>query len=116
MKLRCSMHRLLSMLGVGLLALVLCASAWAQGKPSDFPNYGTGSQVLSATPSTQGGAAAGFWNPAAFASMQMMEASFTWNDQHFVRGRLNNWGLFLGGSGIGFSVRRNDFVPGFTRS
>ncbi|HEY3295708.1 MAG TPA: S49 family peptidase [bacterium] len=103
------MQRFSAVLVACVLTLGLCLTALAQGNRSDFPNYGAGSEVLSATPSTQGGAAAGFWNPAAFAAMQKMEAAFSWNDQHFVRGRLNNWGLFLGGSGVGFSVRRNDF-------
>lgn len=104
------MQRSYLILAMCLLTLILCAAAQAQGNRSDFPNYGSGSEALTATPSTQGGSAAGFWNPAAFAAMREMEASFSWNDIHSRDvPSLNHWGLFLGGSGVGFSVRRNAF-------
>ena len=53
--------------------------------------------------------AAGFWNPAAFAAMRQFEASFGWNDRNVTDKRMDNWGLFLGGNGLGFTVKRNDF-------
>jgi protease-4 len=105
------MQRSSTVLALCLLTLGLCTMAMAQGTGrTDFPNYGLGSEALSATPSTQGGSAAGFWNPAAYAAMQKFEASFGWNDRFLVDGRLNNWGLFLGGGGVGFSIKHSDLL------
>ncbi|MFZ5433950.1 MAG: S49 family peptidase [Calditrichota bacterium] len=90
-----------------LLALFIAHGAMAQGNRSDLPNYGDGSQALTATPGTQGGAAAGFWNPAAWAAMREFEASFLWNDNNITSQRMDNWALFTGGHGIGFAMRHN---------
>ncbi|MBU1982850.1 S49 family peptidase, partial [bacterium] len=108
------MGKLLGSLFLAGLIAALGSAALAQGTPSDFPDYGDGSQALTATPGTQGGAAAGFWNPAAWAAMREWEATFLWNDRNVTPNRMDNWGLFLGGHGIGFAMRRNNyrFDPG----
>lgn len=96
---------------MSLLMIVLGASlASAQGRPGDFADYGSGSQALCGTPGTQGGAAAGFWNPAAWAAMRKWELSFLWNDRNVHDKRMDNWGLFVGGHGFGLAMRRNDLA------
>jgi protease IV len=92
------------------IVLLFASLASAQGRSSDFPDYASGSQALVATPGTQGGAAAGFWNPAAWAAMKEWELSFLWNDHNIRSNRMDNRGLFIGGDGIGFAMRRNDVL------
>ena len=96
---------------MSLFMIVIGASlASAQGRPGDFADYGSGSQALCGTPGTQGGAAAGFWNPAAWAAMRKWEFSFLWNDRNVHDKRLDNWGLFMGGHGFGLAMHRNDLA------
>ena len=96
---------------ISLFVIALAASlAWAQGRPTDFADYGSGSQALCGTPGTQGGAAAGFYNPAAWAAMRDWEFSFLWNDRNVHDKRMDNWGLFMGGHGFGLAMRRNDLA------
>lgn len=96
-----------------IVAAVLCligfSGALAQSVESDFPDYSAGSEVMTATPGTQGGATAGVWNPAAWAAMKGDEIAFSWNDRNINEHRMDNWGLYMGGHGLGFSMRRNDF-------
>jgi len=105
------MRKPLAAIAVVALAIFFeVITAFAQGTPSDFPNYGEGSPALTATPGTQGGAAAAFWNPAAWAAMREFEMSFLWNDRNVTPKRMDNWGLFLGGHGVGFAMRRNNYL------
>lgn len=90
--------------------LLITAGAFAQGAPGFLPSYGTGSQVITATPGTQGGAVAAAWNPAAWAAMRKWEISFLWNDRNVNDRRLDNWGLFMGGHGLGFAMQRNNVL------
>ncbi len=106
------MHRLPRLtIVLGLLG-ALAMFAQAQGVATEFPNYGEGSLGLAATPGTQGGAAAGFWNPAAWSAMDKWEMSLLWNDRDVHPKRMDNWGFALGGNGIGFAMRRNNFTYG----
>jgi protease-4 len=82
----------------------------AQGHRTDFADYGNSTLGLTATPGTQGGSQAGFWNPAAWGAMQEWEASLLWNDHNYNHKRMDNWSLALGTQGIGFVMRRNDFL------
>ena len=95
-----------------LVIVALGRQAFAQGGYADFPNYGYGSLGLCSTPGTQNGAAAGFWNPAAWAAMKKWELSFQWNDSNVVKNKLDNWGLAFGGDGFGFAVHRTNFSMG----
>lgn len=102
---------------IPLICILLLASiVFAQGRPTDFGDYGTGSQALCATPGTHGGAAAGFWNPAAWAAMKEWELSFLWNDRNVRDKHMDNWAIALGGEGIGFSMRRSNARESLTGS
>jgi hypothetical protein len=50
---------------VAVLSLIGFSGSFAQGVESDFPDYSAGSEVMTATPGTQGGSLGGLWNPAA---------------------------------------------------
>ena len=89
---------------------LLTLAAFAQGLPSDFPNYGYGSQALAATPGTYGGAPGAYWNPAGWAAMNGWEAAFAWNDRNLRNKTMDDWGLFLGGHGLGFAMQRNTLL------
>ena len=93
-----------------LVVLIFASLASAQGLSSDFPNYGLGSQALVSTPGTYGGGPGGYWNPAAWAAMRGWEASFAWNDRNIRDKSMDNWGLFLGGHGLGFAMQRNTIL------
>lgn len=95
--------------------LLTATALHAQYHPGYLPDYGRGAQVLTATPGTQGGAAAAAWNPAAWAAMRKWEVSFLWNDRNVNDNRLDNWGLFLGGNGVGFAMQRHN-VPWVLRT
>ena len=90
--------------------LISCTVASAQGLPSDFPNYGLNSQAIAATPGTYSGGAGAFWNPAAWAAMRGWESSFAWNDRNVVDKTMDDWGLFLGGHGLGFGMKRSSIA------
>ncbi|MBU0690675.1 S49 family peptidase, partial [bacterium] len=92
------------------LSLLLVSAVFAQEIETDFPDYSAASQVLTATPGTQGGALGAVWNPAAWAAMRGSEIAFSWNDRNVSNHRMDNWGLYAGGHGIGFSMRRSDFL------
>lgn len=53
------------------------------------------------------GALGSFWNPAGWATMSRSEAVFTWDDRNAAAKRLDNWGVHLGGHGLGASMRRS---------
>lgn len=92
-----------------LILLLSGARVYAQGRATDFPNYGLESGILAGTPGIQGGSAAGFWNPAAWSAIRYMDCSFQWDDRNFHSRRLDTWAFAMGGSGVGFTVRRNPF-------
>lgn len=92
------------------LSLLLVSAVFAQEIKTDMPDYSAASQVLTATPGTQGGAVGAVWNPAAWAAMRGGEVAFSWNDRNVSNHRMDNWGLYAGGHGIGFTMRRHDFL------
>jgi protease-4 len=101
-----------------LLALVSTAGFAQSGRtvPSDFPDYEIGSQAITSTPGTQGGSAGAYWNPAGWAAMRRWEGSLIWNDRNVNNHRMDNWSAYLGGHGVGFAMRRNDFLVSSTRT
>jgi protease-4 len=103
------MH-LRSRLALPAALLIIAIAAAAQGTSSNFPNYASGSQELAATPGTYGGAAGAYWNPAAWAAMNGWDATFAWNDRNLRNKTMDDWGLFLGGHGLGFAMQRNTLV------
>ncbi|MBU1707275.1 S49 family peptidase, partial [bacterium] len=92
-----------------LLVVVLPAVAIAQSGAVHIPDYATESRFLAGTPGAIGGAAGAYFNPAIWAMMKRGEVAFAWNDISLRENYLDNWGLFLGGGGIGFSMRRSTY-------
>lgn len=90
--------------------LLIHGALWAQGKQTDFPSYGLRGAYLISTPGSYGGAAGAVWNPAGWATMYDGEIAFTWDDRtNYTKKSLENWGLFAGGDGAGFSMQREYF-------
>lgn len=90
-----------------LLSVLFCtAAAFAESRPRMLLNYGEGILQTASTPGSYMGALGSFWNPAGWATMSRSEAVFTWNDRNEARKRLDNWGLLVGGHGIGASMHR----------
>ncbi len=97
-----------------LLVALLPIAAIAQSGATHIPDYATESRFLAGTPGAMGGAAGAYFNPAVWAMMKRGEVAFTWNDRSIRENYLDNWGLFMGGGGVGFSMRRSTY-PSMTR-
>jgi protease-4 len=92
-----------------LLMTMLSAVGLAQDSTRHIPDYATESQFLAGTPGATPGAASAYFNPAVWAMMQRGEVAFTWNDSSLRKDYLDNWGLFLGGGGFGFSMMHTSY-------
>ncbi len=79
--------------------------------PPLLPNYGLGVLETAGSAGTYMGALGSYWNPAGWAAMTKGEAVFTWNDRSIANKRIDNWGILLGGHGLGASMRRS-LIPG----
>ncbi|MBM3324976.1 MAG: hypothetical protein FJY66_04845, partial [Calditrichaeota bacterium] len=88
---------------------VLASTGFAQTATQHIPNYTVESRFLAGTPTATAGAAGAYFNPALWAMMKRGEVAFTWNDQDIRVNYLDNWGLFLGGGGLGFGMRNMTF-------
>ncbi len=88
------------------LLVMIGTVAEASSLPPLLPNYGAGILNTAATPGSYQGALGSYWNPAGWAAMSRSEAAFTWDDRNSARKRLDNWGLHVGGHGLGASMRR----------
>ncbi len=93
-----------------ILSVVLCSEGFAQGNPGAFPNYGFGVDHFASSPGAYNGAAGGSWNPALWSAMQEFEFAFGWNDAQVTPTRIDDWGVFAGGDGVGFSMHRSNFL------
>ncbi|MDP7032102.1 MAG: S49 family peptidase [Gemmatimonadota bacterium] len=80
--------------------LILPALSLAAGPPApDAARW----DLLSATPGVLSGAPGGISNPACWGMAPDGDVAFWWDDSGDIDGRLDHWGLSLGG-GLGFSV------------
>jgi protease-4 len=95
-------------LGFLLIALVPIVG-FAQSGAQHIPDYALGSRFLAGTPGATGGAAGAYFNPALWAMMKQGEIAFMWNDENYRKDHLDNWGLFTGGGGFGFSMLRTTY-------
>lgn len=93
-----------------LLVLLSAFQAIASSRPPMLLNYGEGILPTASTPGSYMGALGSYWNPAGWATMSRSEAVFTWDDRNSAPKRLDNWGILLGGNGVGASMRRT-LVP-----
>ncbi len=90
-----------------LFVVLLCtANAFAFSRSPMLLNYGEGILQTASTPGSYMGALGSYWNPAGWATMSEHEAVFTWNDRNDAPKRLDNWGVLLGGEGVGASMHR----------
>lgn len=92
-------------MGLVLLAAILPLVGLAQIGSEHIPDYAVESRFLVGTPGAVGGAAGAYFNPAVWAMMKRGEVAFTWSNRSVRDKHLDNWGLFLGGGGLGFSMR-----------
>ena len=93
------------------LSILLCAtSAFAAARPPMLLNYGEGILQTASTPGGYMGALGSYWNPAGWATMSRHEAVFTWDDRNEARKQIDNWGVLIGGQGVGASMHRT-LVP-----
>ncbi len=67
------------------------------------------SDFLDMTPSVDGGALAGMFNPAALGFSERGEAAFTWNDNDKSPGNDKMFTLASDAGGLGFSWQRTDY-------
>jgi protease-4 len=95
-------------IGAVLLAAVIPLVGFGQGGGVHIPDYAVESRFMAGTPGAVGGAAGAYFNPAVWAMMKRGELAFAWNDRSLRERYLDNWGLFLGGHGIGFSMRHSN--------
>lgn len=97
-----------------ILLLILCTvplhTVSAQSSERYLPEYGAGTTSLVSTPGTYACGLGAVWNPAVWGAMGGFEAGLTWNDRSVRPGRMDNWGAYAGGHGLGFAVRQNDFL------
>ncbi|MCB1061004.1 MAG: S49 family peptidase [Calditrichaeota bacterium] len=89
------------------LVLLTAAAVHASDRSPLLLNYGQGILNTGSTPGSYMGAIGSFWNPAGWSTMSRSEAVFSWDDRNDARKRLDNWGVYLGGHGLGAVVRRN---------
>jgi protease-4 len=85
-------------------------SAWAQSTQplSSIPSYYGLLQWDLTSPSAYSTVAGGYANPAVYGTLPAFETQFSWTDVNNDFGNLGDWGLFLGGSKLGFGVIRNE--------
>ena len=94
---------------LGFLLVVLPMAGFAQTGAQHIPDYAIESRFLAGAPGATGGAAGAYFNPAVWALMKRGELAFTWDDQNIRQNYLDNWGLFLGGDGVGLGVRHTSY-------
>jgi len=93
--------------------LVLCqlflsaGEARADGDTLPLTDYRCESWFLPQSPSVTGGAAAAFFNPAAWGLTEHVGSDFWWNDRS-IRSGLDNYGLSLGRN-LGFAMNTTTF-------
>jgi protease-4 len=75
---------------------------------SSIPSYYGLLQWNLTSPSAFSTAAGGYANPAVYSTMPAFEGQFSWTDVDNSFSSLGDWGLFLGGTNIGFGVVRNE--------
>ncbi len=98
---------------IWLLLLVLLAGAPIGARAetpsmSSIPSYYGLLQWNLTSPSAYSTVAGGFANPAVYSTLPAFEAQFSWTDVDNTFSNLGDWGLFLGGSNIGFGAIRNE--------
>lgn len=76
--------------------------------PSSIPSYYGQLQWDLTSPSAFSTAAGGYANPAVYGTLPGFETQFSWTDVDNDFGDLGDWGLFLGGSKVGFGVIRSE--------
>lgn len=99
-------------IGIVLFAAVFSMVSFAQSGAEHIPDYVGESRFFAGSPGATGGAAGAYFNPAVWAMMKRGEVAFSWNDRSTRESRLDNWGLFMGGGGFGFSMRRVEVPNG----
>lgn len=93
-----------------IVGLLLTTATITSAEVPAVPPYYTTSGVVQTTPSVDGGAAGGMFNPAAWGLLAQPELQFFWNDLDKLQplDRSISLGVDLGG--LGFGVQRWDYT------
>ncbi len=91
---------------LGICVLGLCVQ---NSRSQPIPGYYERSKFLMASPGTFGFGLVGHANPANLALLPKFEAQFNWSTEGEDLTSLQDWGLFLGGRRLGFSILQQEF-------
>lgn len=86
-------------------------TAQAQAPAPPIPSYYDQLQFNLTSPTAFSTAIGGYANPAVYGLLPGGETIYAWSDKDKKFSELGDWGLFLGGSHLGFGLTRSKFTP-----
>jgi len=98
--------------GVILLLTLAIAVSPASAQIPTTPPYYTVSDFLTTTPSVEGGAMGGMFNPAAFGLARHGGIGLTWTDLDETTLMDRNWSLVADAGGLGFTMQQWKYWSG----